>query len=93
MKNYNNDNLIEKWFDFRSDEIETNLNEDDMEFMFCFDDLLEEILNCTPSEKKDYLIELFEDYEDRYCSCSSYWKEKYYYMTGWKDAIGVILKG
>lgn len=88
MRNIN-DNVMEKWFDLRSEELETNLDEKDRENMFSFDAFLDDILSIIPEDKKDWVIELFDDYEDRHCVVHNYWTEKYY-MTGFRDGVGLV---
>lgn len=89
-ENINKNKLLNKWFEFRLEEIETYLSEEDRKYIFSFQDIIDELLKIVPYDKQDWIIKLIDEYDDKYCECYIYWTKKYY-MIGWNDRIKLIL--
>lgn len=61
MKN----NIMDKWFEFREEEIETIICDEDRDNMFSFQDALDVILKFVPNDKKDDIIKIIDEYDDK----------------------------
>lgn len=90
MRNDNKNELIDKWFEFRSEEIETLITDEDRDNMFSFQYALDEILKFIPADKKEWAIKEFHEYDNKCCDAYNYWIKKYY-MAGWCDGIDLYI--
>lgn len=57
-------NLFEKWFEFRSEMIESNMNEEDISHLFDFEDVTMRILENVPKDKVDFVADALNRLED-----------------------------
>ncbi len=83
------DDLITDWIDFRSEELETNLSEEDKRHLLKFDVFADRILDATLDSKKDYVSDVLDDLRDDFLQHCIYWNEKYY-RTGFSDGIKLL---
>ena len=84
--NFDSENdLMTDWLDFRSEELETNLSEEDKRHLLKFDVFADRILDATLDSKKDYISDVLDDFL-QHCI---YWNEKYY-RTGFSDGIKLL---
>ena len=83
------DNLLQDWLDFRSEELETNLSDEDKNHFLKFDDFYDKIIDVTLDTKKDYVSNVLNDLRDDFMQYCIYWNEKYY-KTGFSDAVKLI---
>ena len=58
------DNLLQDWLDFRSEELETNLSDEDKSHFLKFDDFYDKIIDVTLDTKKDYVSDVLNDFRD-----------------------------
>ena len=85
----NSNNLFRDWLDFRSEELETNLSDEDKEHLLKFDDFFEKILSVTLDTQKNYVSDTLNNIRVAFLLYCIYWKEKYY-KTGFSDAIKLL---
>ena len=94
FKSINNDlncknDLMTDWLDFRSEELETNLNEEDKRQLLKFDVFANRILDATLDSKKDYVSDVLDDLRDDFLQHCIYWNDKYY-RAGFGDAVKLL---
>ena len=88
--NLNDENdLMTDWLDFRSEELETNLSEEDKMHLLKFDVFADRILDATLDSKKDYVSDVLDDLRDDFLQHCIYWNDKYY-MAGFSDGIKLL---
>lgn len=85
------DNLLQDWLDFRSEELETNLSNEDKSHFLKFDDFYDKFIDVTLDTKKDYVSNVLNDLRDDFMQYCIYWNEKYY-KTGFSDGIKLLDK-
>ena len=85
------DNLLQDWLDFRSEELETNLSDEDKNHFLKFDDFYDKIVDVTLDTKKDYVSDLLNGLRNDFMQYCIYWNEKYY-KTGFSDGIKLLDK-
>ena len=85
------DILLQDWLDFRSEELETNLSDEDKNHFLKFDDFYDKIVDVTLDTKKDYVSDLLNGLRDDFMQYCIYWNEKYY-KTGFSDGIKLLDK-
>lgn len=85
------DNLLQDWLDFRSEELETNLSDEDKNHFLKFDDFYDKIIDVTIDTKKDYVSNVLNDLRDYFMQYCIYWNEKYY-KTGFSDGVKLLDK-
>ncbi len=81
--------LMTDWLNFRSEELETNLNDEDKRHLLKFDVFADSILDVTLDSKKDYVSDVLDDLHDDFLHYCIYWNEKYY-RTGFGDAVKLL---
>lgn len=89
MKKDNKNELMDKWFEFRSEDIETIICDEDRDNMFSFQDALDVILKFVLDDKKYDVRKLIDEYDEKYCVTYNYWVKKYY-MVGWSNSLGLL---
>lgn len=82
-------NLLEKWLEFREDELET-LSSDDKKHMFNFEKCVDMILNCVDGEIHDSFKKELDKLESDVLDSIEHFNRKYY-MAGFSDALEIIL--
>jgi len=60
----NGKDLMTDWLDFRSEELETNLSEEDKMHLLKFNMFVDRILDATLDSKKDYVSDVLDDSRD-----------------------------
>ena len=85
------DDLLQDWLDFRSEELETNLSNEDKSHFLKFDDFYDKIIDVTLDTKKDYVSNVLDDLRDDFMQYCIYWNEKYY-KTGFSDGVKLLDK-
>lgn len=83
-------NLLEKWLEFREDELET-LTGDDKKYMFDFESCIDMILNCIDGKMYDSVKKELDKLESDVLDSLKHFNRKYY-MAGFSDALDIILK-
>lgn len=83
-------NLLEKWLEFREDELET-LSGDDKKHMFDFERCVDMILNCVDEDMHDSVKKELDKLENDVLDSIEHFNRKYY-ITGFSDALNIILK-
>ena len=91
INNNESENLLKKWLDFREEEL-SHMDENDKKHLINFDDYSEKILNNVTGESYNYVSKKLELMYDDFIDYCSYWNNKYY-MSGFSDAIKLILSG
>lgn len=84
------ENLLDKWFQFREEELESNLNEEDKKYSYCFVEHRNNILNCIGEEIQNLVNNELDKLERQVMNSIDYFNKKYY-VTGFKDVINLIL--
>lgn len=82
-------NLLEKWLEFREDELET-LSGDDKKHMFNFENCVDMILNCVNRDMYDSIKKELDKLERDVLDSIEHFNRKYY-MAGFSDALEIIL--
>ena len=83
------ENLFKKWFEFRSEILESNMNEEDINHLFDFEDVARKILENVLEDKVDFVADVLKMLEDDVFDYISYWTDKYY-REGLADGIQLI---
>lgn len=83
-------NLLEKWLEFREDELET-LSSDDKKHMFDFEKCVDMISNCINGDMHDSAKKELDKLESDVLDSIEHFNRKYY-MAGFNDALDIILK-
>lgn len=83
-------NLLEKWLEFREDELET-LSNDDKKHMFNFEKCVDMISNCVNVDMYDSVKKELDKLENDVLDSIEHFNRKYY-MAGFNDALDIILK-
>lgn len=91
LNNNESENLLKDWLDFREEEL-SHMDENDKKHLINFDDCSEKILNNVTGESYNYVSKKLELMYDDFIDYCSYWNNKYY-MSGFSDAIKLILSG
>ena len=86
----NENDLLTDWLDFRSEELETNLSEEDKRHLLKLDLFADRILDATLDSKKDYVSDVLNDLRDDFLQHCIYWNEKYY-RNGFCDGMKLIM--
>lgn len=91
LNNNEGENILKEWLDFREEEL-SNMDENDKKHLINFDEYSEKILNNVIGESYNYVSKKLELMYDDFIDYCSYWNNKYY-MSGFSDAIKLILSG
>ncbi len=85
------DDILKDWIEFREENLSSMSEEDKKHFIY-FDEYSEKILNNVTGESYNYVSKKLELMYDDFIDYCSYWNNKYY-MSGFSDAIKLILSG
>ena len=91
FKDEESENLLEKWLEFREEDL-CRMEEEDKKHLLNFDDYSKKILKNTTKEVYNYVSKQLEFMYDDFIDYCSHWNDKYY-MAGFSDAIKLILSG
>ena len=83
-------NLLEKWLEFREDELET-LSDNDKKHMYDFEKCADMVLNCVDGEMYDFAKKELDKLEEDILDSLQHFNKKYY-MAGFSDVLEIILK-
>lgn len=84
-------NLLEKWFEFREDELECGLSKEDKKHMYDFEKCADMVLNCVNGEMYEFTKKEMDKLGEDILDSLQYFNKKYY-MAGFMDALEIILK-
>ena len=87
--NNKDDELLKDWIEFRFEQLETNLTDEDKKHALNYDTFCEKILDVIPDKDSDYVSDILDDFREELLNHCVYWNEKYY-MTGINDVIKFI---
>ena len=82
--------LLEKWLEFREDELET-LSGDDKKHMYDFEKCADMVLNCVDGDMYNFVKKEQDKLENDVLDSMGHFNRKYY-MAGFSDALEIILK-
>lgn len=82
-------NVLEKWLEFREEELET-LSNDDKKHMYDFEKCADMVLNCVDWEMYNFAKEELDKLENDVLDSMGHFNRKCY-MAGFCDALEVIL--
>lgn len=82
-------NVINKWFEFREEELETNLSQEDKKYSYYFEEHRNVILNCANKELYDLINGELDKLQEDVVKSLMYFNRKYY-MAGFIDVAGII---
>lgn len=89
FKKLNIDYLIDKWIDFREEELSI-LSFDDKKHIVYFDEHSEKILQNVANINKKFVKKQLFELDNEFADYTSYWNRKYY-KNGFKDAFLLLL--
>lgn len=84
-------NILEKWFEFREEDLECGLSNDDKKHMYDFEKCADMVLNCVNGEMYEFTKKEMDKLEEDILDSLQYFNKKYY-MAGFMDALEIILK-
>ena len=91
FKDVENENLLEKWLEFREEDL-CHMEEEDKKHLLNFDDYSKKILKNTTKESYNYVSKQLDFMHDDFIDYCSHWNDKYY-ITGFGDAVKLIVRG
>lgn len=83
--------LLEKWLEFREEELESGLSKEDKKHMYDFKKCTDIFLNCVDGNKYDLARKELDKLEEDILDSMEHFNKKYY-MAGFSDALEIILK-
>lgn len=83
-----NKNVLDKWFEFREEELET-LTGDDKKHLYYFEKHAEVVLNCVDAEMYDFAKEELNELELEILDSTEHFNRKYY-MASFRDAVWIV---
>lgn len=84
-------NLLEKWFEFREEELECGLSKEDKKHMYDFEKCVDMVLNCVDGGMYEFAKRELDKLEEDILDSLQYFNKKYY-MAGFSDALEIIMK-
>ena len=84
-------NVLERWFDFKEEELECGLNKEDKKYMYDFEKCADMVLNCVDGGMHDFAKKELDKLEEDILDSLQYFNKKYY-MAGFNDVLDIILK-
>lgn len=84
-------NVLEKWFEFSQEELETELSEEDKSHLYDFEKSVKAVLTYLDGEAYQFVKEKLDKLEKEILDNSYYFNRKYY-MIGFMDVLEIILK-
>ena len=85
-KDYNDDELLQDWMEFRFEKLESNLTDEDRKHALKYDTFCEKILDVIPDKDSDYVSDILDYFREEILNYCIYWNEKYY-KCGFSDCI------
>lgn len=84
-------NVLEKWLEFREEELETGLSKEDKKHMYDFEKCADMVLNCVDGDMYNFVKKELDKLEENILDSIGHFNRKYY-MAGFNDALEIILK-
>ncbi len=84
-------NLLEKWLEFREEELESGLSKEDKKHMYDFEKCADMFLNCVDGDMYNFVKKELDKLESDVLDSMVHFNRKYY-MAGFNDALEIILK-
>lgn len=81
--------MLERWLEFREEELET-LSSDDKKHMYDFEKCTDLLLNCVGGDMYDFAKKELDKLAEDVLDSMGHFNKKYY-MTGFSDALEIIL--
>ena len=91
FKDEENENLLEKWLEFREEDLCRLTCDEDRKHHIYFEEINERILKCVPENNKKYVQKQLSSLDKNFMNYIAYWNEKYY-KNGVRDAIQIIIE-
>ena len=89
-KDYNDDELLQDWMEFRFEKLESNLTDEDRKHALNYDTFCEKILDVITDKDSDYVSDILDDFREELLNYSIYWNEKYY-KAGLCDIVKLFI--
>lgn len=80
-----NKNILDKWFEFREEELET-LTGEDKKHLYYFENHAEAVLNCVNEEMYKFTKKELDNLEQEILASTGHFNRKYY-MAGFMDVV------
>ena len=84
------ENLLEKWLEFREEELESGLSKEDKKHMYYFEKCADMVLNCIDGDMYNFAKKELDKLEENILDSMGHFNRKYY-MAGFSDALEIIL--
>ena len=86
-----NKNILDKWFEFREEELESGLTREDKNHIYDFEKCTNAILEIVDREIYNYVRKELNKLEEQILRSMEHFNKKYY-MAGFMDALEILLK-
>lgn len=83
-------NVLERWFEFREEELECGLSKEDKKHMYDFEKCVDMVLNCIDGDMYNFAKKELDKLENDVLNSMEHFNRKYY-MAGFSDALEIIL--
>mgnify|MGYP001026097786 CR=1 FL=1 len=83
--------LLEKWLEFREEELESGLDKEDKKHMYDFEKCTDMVLNYVNGDMYNFAKKELDKLESDVLDSMGYFNRKYY-IAGFNDALEIILK-
>ena len=84
-------NVLERWFEFREEELECGLSKEDKKHMYDFEKCVDMGLNCIDGDMYNFAKKELDKLENDVLNSMEHFNRKYY-MAGFSDALEIIMK-
>ncbi len=84
-------NVLEKWLEFREEELECGLSKEDKKHMYDFEKCADMVLNCVDGDMYNFVKKELDKLESDVLDSMVHFNRKYY-MAGFNGAFEIILK-
>ncbi len=86
-----NKNILERWFEFREEELESGLTKEDKNYMYDFERCTNTILEIVNGEIYNSVRKELDKLEEQILRSMEHFNKKYY-IAGFMDALEMLLK-
>ena len=86
-----NKNILERWFEFREEELESGLTKEDKNYMYDFERCTNTILEIVNGEIYNSVRKELDKLEEDILRSMEHFNKKYY-IAGFMDALEMLLK-
>lgn len=84
-------NVLEKWLEFREEELETGLSKEDKKHMYDFEKCADMVLNCVDGDMYNFVKKELDKLENDVLDSMGHFNRKCY-IAGFSDALEILLK-